>query len=635
MANLATLFLCPDIGAKVLSYLDTPSFIRLRTLSKAWKSYVDQPEHVIKYCERILLKNFKQFDGQEVLLSEKFPELGGLVSQGKKALMPILKILWQYEQYQNGNFIYISTKNGNCILHPIAFAVRQGCVEIVELLLQAHFDFNDEDDYGLTLVHHAAYDVSGNSIATLMQQSKVKHQDFLHQACRNGNVKAIEMASHSKEIDFNARDKNGVTALHAACIKGHVHIVKYLIEHRTKLKINLNVTDHEGYTPLHYACHQGHLGVVALILDNSSHFLVDAPNNLGMTPFHVSCFWGKKHIVEYILFVSDKIPISINALTYDSDKKSPFHIACLRGHTSIVELFVDYAILKKKYDLLNERNSRGETPFFNACLKGHTHIVEILLKHSEKININVSDFSGVTPLHIACRQGFHDIVELLLTTENQTDSEDTNGETAWHHACIEGHLEIVNTLLLKFSSTINQPNHASATPLHLACYYGHFEVVKLLLSIPHIDKNLILPNGTTLFHIACASENCEVVKLIMNHTGVLEATDHSGANAFHYACTFNPSAQLILLCLELFKDSMLHARDNHGRTPIQSLLLQPSCGDILDELKDNISDPLMQIDIQAYKMKEKMVRKREIYAQQCMQYSRFKRCKNWYLRKQC
>ena len=585
----------------------------------------------------ILTKKLQQLDGGKVTFHQKFPEvkemLDLLVSKGKTNL-PILRILWEYDKYQKGNFIYISSDKKNCILHPMAFAVRQGSEQLIELLMQTNIDFNAMDDCGLTLIHHAAYDSTGNSIKLVLKYSldcniqDAKGNTVLHHACRNGNFKVVELLSLStNDIDLNIKDNNGTTALHVACIRGYFDMVKHFITNYRKLNIKLNVTDNQGFTPFHHACHQGYksnLSIVQLILDHSNQFLIDAPNNLGMTPFHLACFYGQKHIIEYILLHSDKIPININGFTNDNDQKSAFHLACMRGHLSIVELFVDFS--RKKKVVLNGRNSRGETPFFNACFKGHTNIVSFLLKHARKsIKLNIPDCSGVTPLHIACRQGFEDIVELLLM-ENPLDEEDTNGETALHHACIEGHLEVVK-LLLKSGFNVNAPNHALAKPLHLACYYGHSEVVKTLLSHPNIDKNAKLPNGATMCHVACASGECEVVKLIMDFGYFEEAIDDFGSNACHYACCFNSSAELIILCFEAFKHNkqVLHATDNNGRTPIQLLLLQSSCQVILNELKEHISDPSIQIDIDRYQLKENLIRKRECYIQ-----STAKSCKKWF-----
>ena len=592
--------------------------------------------------DRILMKKLKQFNGEKFTFDQKFPELKQildfLVNQGKSTL-PVLRILSDYDKYQNGNFIYISSDFGNkknCILHPLAFAIRQGHEELIEMLMETKIDFNTLDDCGLTLIHHAAYDSTGSSIKSILKSNfDCNTQDFignavLHHACRNGNFKVVELLSSTNNIDFNVKDNNGTTAIHVACIRGHVDIVKHFINH--KLNIKLNVTDNQGFTPFHHACHQGYqsnLGIVQLILHHFDQFLIDAPNNLGMTPFHLASFYGQKHIVEHILIQSNKIPININALTNDNDEKTAFHLACMRGHLNIVELFVDFA--RKKKVVLNGRNSRGETPFFNACFKGHTKIVSFLMKHAQNsIKINIPDCSGVTPLHIACRQGFEDIVELLLT-ENLINEEDTNGETPLHHACIEGHLEVVKLLLESCHINVNATNHALTKPLHLACYYGHPEVVKTLLCHPNIDKNAKLPNGATMFHVACASGDCEVVKLILDF-GCLEATDDFGCNAFHYACNFNSSAELTIFCFETFKNNkkILYATDNNGRTPLQLLLLQSSCQVILNELKEYISDPCIQIDIEGYQKKENLIRKREFYTQSIEQNIKFKSCKNWF-----
>ena len=56
-------------------------------------------------------------------------------------------------------------------------------------------------------------------------------------------------------IDLNARDNDGITALHWACQEPDTQeTVKIMIELSTKYGIDLNVRDNNGKTPLHYAC---------------------------------------------------------------------------------------------------------------------------------------------------------------------------------------------------------------------------------------------------------------------------------------------------------------------------------------------------------------------------------------------
>ena len=53
------------------------------------------------------------------------------------------------------------------------------------------------------------------------------------------------------------------TPIHIACEKGHLPIVKYLIE---KQKVHIDIKRYVEYTPLHYACQFGHLRIVEYLI---------------------------------------------------------------------------------------------------------------------------------------------------------------------------------------------------------------------------------------------------------------------------------------------------------------------------------------------------------------------------------
>lgn len=88
-----------------------------------------------------------------------------------------------------------------------------------------------------------------------------------------------------KDMNVNAKDRDGRTALSHACLLGDVGMVKALAEDSD---IDPNLGDREGDTPLMHACRGGQFDVVTALLSNFRRvgLLVNEPNNQGMlTPF--------------------------------------------------------------------------------------------------------------------------------------------------------------------------------------------------------------------------------------------------------------------------------------------------------------------------------------------------------------
>jgi ankyrin repeat protein len=88
---------------------------------------------------------------------------------------------------------------------------------------------------------------------------------------------------------------SGVTALHVACLEGHLDVVNKLIENPALL----NGATKNGFTALHVACRKGHLEVVKQLL-NAKPDLLDIFAKNGATALHEACLGGHKDIVEFL-----------------------------------------------------------------------------------------------------------------------------------------------------------------------------------------------------------------------------------------------------------------------------------------------------------------------------------------------
>jgi ankyrin repeat protein len=85
-------------------------------------------------------------------------------------------------------------------------------------------------------------------------------------AARKGDAAAVR-AFLDKGFDVNAKTRYGATALSYACDKGHVEVVKLLIERGA----NVNVKDtFYGEVPLGWALSHGHAQVLKLLLDKGA-----------------------------------------------------------------------------------------------------------------------------------------------------------------------------------------------------------------------------------------------------------------------------------------------------------------------------------------------------------------------------
>ena len=84
----------------------------------------------------------------------------------------------------------------------------------------------------------------------------------------------------AKQIDINATDKHGLTALAIACKCGDVGTVRLLSD---EIDVDPNTADEEGNTPLIHACRSGKADVVTVLLMSFKRvgLRVDDTNNHG------------------------------------------------------------------------------------------------------------------------------------------------------------------------------------------------------------------------------------------------------------------------------------------------------------------------------------------------------------------
>jgi len=88
-------------------------------------------------------------------------------------------------------------------------------------------------------------------------------------------------------------------------------------------QIDVNKSRIDGATPFWISCSKGHLEIVKLLLNDERVEIHKVENVDYWTPFYVACYWGRIEIVEYIL-ASER---EINLTTQNENGKTALDIA--------------------------------------------------------------------------------------------------------------------------------------------------------------------------------------------------------------------------------------------------------------------------------------------------------------------
>jgi ankyrin repeat protein len=198
----------------------------------------------------------------------------------------------------------------------------------------------------LLLLRYTAslHNTSCSSIEGRMNMSSVDQE--LIEAAKENNLPEVRRL-FSVGADVNAKNQNGSTPLHWACVMGHVQVFKELVEHGADIEVKDNI----GSTPLHLACCTDHLAAVNELL---------SPNDSNGT---TTTILGKR-----------KSRAGANTEAKDKDGNTPLHFASRKGYLPVVE-----ALLSVSADIL-AANNEGRLPVHEAVRFRRPEVAKYLLQ---------------------------------------------------------------------------------------------------------------------------------------------------------------------------------------------------------------------------------------------------------------
>jgi hypothetical protein len=138
----------------------------------------------------------------------------------------------------------------------------------------------------------------GRAVQTLLQRGfdansrDPKGQTGLFLALRGGSLDVAEVLIKAPNLDVNALNEAGESALMMAALKGQPELSQRLIERGAAI-------DKQGWSPLHYAATGPDSSVVKLLLDRGAPIDARSPN--GSTPLMMAAQYGSEASAELLL----------------------------------------------------------------------------------------------------------------------------------------------------------------------------------------------------------------------------------------------------------------------------------------------------------------------------------------------
>ncbi|KAI0872364.1 ankyrin repeat-containing domain protein [Hypoxylon argillaceum] len=396
---------------------------------------------------------------------------------------------------------------------------------------------------------------------------------LLHLAVSSGHDVAVERLA-GLNIDINARDAKGRTAVFLASECGLSHILEILL--RPDRAANISLPNNEGQTPLHAATQGGYIrcvtalleagntlgqptqkdisalikigvksnyrSLVALLLEYEKHrhsmpgdvrtdgSQLDAVSESN----HTTNVKGKQY--PYILTISIENRQSAMAKLLaergadlgflDHLQRGPLHLAAKRSQHRVVA-----ALLARGVDV-NILDSCKKTPLCYAAENGDTVCISLLLEAKASVTFE-SIFSAAK---IAIKNGHDQAAQMLISTRS-SNKYSSRTLREWLHCAASSGLTHVATQLLDMGAGKDYRDDEGHSALHWAVLWSQIDIVRLLF-IRQASLELMSVYGKTALSYAAEDEKqpVEIIELLLDAGADLETTDQARRTPLAIAC---------------------------------------------------------------------------------------------------
>ena len=250
-------------------------------------------------------------------------------------------------------------------LHDI---VRYGDINQLRAEMEKMYNPLDKDVNSYTALHIAALYGKLELMKHLIEEEQLyltvqgpKKATPLIVAAGNGNLSIVKYLIVEQHIDPSAdRDEDGYLAIHRACQKSKLSLVKYLFE-KTKEVSMVEAKDifsdftKDDTALLHIAALSGNIDTVKYFTEECK-CDTNLLNEAGRTALFHACQNGNLEVVKYLVEVGH-CQCSIT----DSSLNTSLHLAAQHDNLSVVQ----YLLEERKCDA-NPKNDKRNTPLLEA-----------------------------------------------------------------------------------------------------------------------------------------------------------------------------------------------------------------------------------------------------------------------------
>lgn len=466
--------------------------------------------------------------------------------------------------------------------------------------------------------------------SAMTQWKNAEDMSLLHLAAQRGEIETVNLLLQQQNIDVDALDKHGNTAMYHAVANGHLAVVIALKNAKSNLSKKL-FSDGTHY--LHVAAKFGRTEVMRFLLTENPG-CVDVEDEMGQTPLILAVRYGHKAAAEFLLknkanpnATSETGMTPLFSLQSSPDRKlskqenearlvdmasllleykadityvNPttqshiFFVAVAARSLALLKLFFE-----KIPQLLKEINADKNNVLHRAThMDADEEVLEFLL--AQGFAIDQPDRLGLSILQLSVEFCRVNLVKFFLRKGADVNFANKIRETAAHMAIrnyqdtassnnsadLKKSIEVLFDILGNDKVKLDVRNIVDETPLQrkpgglalliLAIRHKRKDVVTNLLNAklngtPQIDINQPDDNGLTPLHHAMISDDNELINLLLQFRANPLARDKNGDTPLHYAAARGLTNIITQFC-KPGECKSLDCRNEKGETPLHLAL---------------------------------------------------------------